>query len=55
MWDQAFGERLSCDAAESEAKRLIHFFFTLAEARVRDGKAPDGHFESEDRHDTMAE
>ncbi len=36
MWDQEFGERLSAESAESEAKRLIEFFLSLAEARLDD-------------------
>jgi len=34
MWKKEFGEDLSPETAESEAKRLITFFLTLAEAKL---------------------
>lgn len=36
MWEKAFGEVLTYEEAESEAKRLIDFFIMLAEARAEE-------------------
>jgi hypothetical protein len=40
MWEAAFGERLSRETAESEAKRLIDFFLTLGEEHLELAGSP---------------
>lgn len=41
MWEAEFGERISPETADMEAKRLIAFFVTLAEAKLEEKAKSD--------------